>query len=357
MRCVSSGSLSVSGLFGRMSSVLRLMLFVLSVLLTAAVVPDPALFESLRATDLQLATLGDRLARANVALCDTHQPSTGLVLMTVDAIEPAARDGARAAFGFVSPIIVEAVMRGSPAEAAALHPNDGLVSVNGEPAAPGAVTAKASLARALAIDRRLGDLPPAAPMLLTLDRAGQRIERTLKPLAACRGRFELIVSHGWESSTSSDGSTVRISSRFLAELSDEELAVVVAHEFAHVILHHEQRLTGAGVTGGLLGGFGRNVRYIRQAETQADILSVDLLANAGFPADAATRFWQGKGRQLSGGIFADRSHPAAADRAATTNREAKAIAADPERAKHPPILADRDRPLDGNWQAILVHAP
>src|SRR3546814_10543788 len=60
------------------------------------------------------------------------------------------------------------------------------------------------------------------------------------------------------------------------------VAAPIAHELAHNILRHRERLEAKGVNYGLLSGIGRNVGYFRQTELEADILSVSLLANANY---------------------------------------------------------------------------
>jgi Zn-dependent protease with chaperone function len=315
---------------------------------------DAGFYDRLRGADLQLATVGDKLARANVGLCDRRQPATGIVLAALDSFAPASRDEARRAFGLVQPLAVEALISDSAAAAVGVRPNDAIATVNGQALAPGPLAPDATIARLARASATLAKLPVGQPLTLGLVRDGHALNVTVRSPAECFGRFELVVGGGDDASTSDDGTTVRISAHLLGRLSDEEGAVVVAHEFAHLVLRHEQRLDAAGVHGGLAGGLGRNVRYFRQVETQADILSVDLLANAGFAPDSAARFWRGPGRRMS--FLTDRSHPAAADRAATTQAEADAIRADPARAQHPPILATRDGTLDGDWQSILVRA-
>jgi predicted Zn-dependent protease len=147
---------------------------------------------------------------------------------------------------------------------------------------------------------------------------------------------------------------VQISSRFLDEYPEELVAAAIAHEFAHNILRHRERLEDRGVSFGMLAGLGRNVRYFRQTEIEADILSVALLANAGYDPAAALRFWEDFGPNHAGGILRSRSHPAWRDRVATIRHAIAALGA--ERPARPAILASRDRPLDGDWQGLLVKA-
>lgn len=143
---------------------------------------------------------------------------------------------------------------------------------------------------------------------------------------------------------------MQIGSRFFADYP-EWVTVPIAHELAHNILRHRERLEAKGVNYGLLSGVGRNVRYFRQTEIEADILSVSLLANAGYDPKIALLFWRAFGPVHGAGILRSRSHPAWKDRVATMERAIAEL--EPESPRRPAILTARNRPLDGNWQALL----
>jgi PDZ domain len=310
-----------------------------------------AFLSDVREVETRMARIGQKLAAANAPLCRDVQPDTGLVLHTLDSYVPAMVATARRYFGFSANLAVAAVLPGSAAERAGFAANDSIVAVNG--VAIGAASGgQGTLTSLVASDRQFAGIPPTQPIVFSAVREGRPLTLTLLPKAACRTRFELLVSPKFDAS--SDGEMVQISSRFFATLDDGELAVLMAHELAHNILKHPQRLAEARIEGGLLAGFGRNVGYFRQTETQADILSVALLINAGYPGESAPRFWRSVGRSVFGAAFTSRSHPSWRDRAATTEEEARKLTANQTRPIIPDILKSRDQPLDGNWQAILV---
>lgn len=149
---------------------------------------------------------------------------------------------------------------------------------------------------------------------------------------------------------------VQISARFFETYTPEQVAAVIAHEFSHNILHHRDRLEARGVDFGMLSGFGGNVKYFRQTELEADLLSVYLLANAGYPPRAAVTFWRSFGPSKAGGIFRSRSHPAWRDRVATLEAEITKLETMSARPIMAPILADRSQPLSGDWQSLLIRA-
>ena len=298
-----------------------------------------------------IAEIGYRLATANVALCDVVQPGTGLVLHTIDAYDPLMRPSVRQFFKLVGNVGVEGVVPGSPADRAGIKPDDVVTAIGGmaidvEPEDRATVS---TLAR---LTDRIARLP--ADRVITVDIARNGVARSVSihPVPICRARFELSVSSNIDAS--SDGLTVQITSALLAKVNRDEAAVVIAHELAHNILHHQPRLQAIGVKGGLMAGLGRNVRYYRQTETQADILSVYLLANAGYDPMAPVTFWNGAGKRFFSGLFSDRSHPKIADRVATMAREADTIAKRRERPILPAILDTRTAPLDGDWRSILI---
>jgi len=312
---------------------------------------DAKLLEAVRAADLRVAVIGWRLATKNAALCDQIEAGIGVQLHTLDQFDANARKSAKAHFGFVTPVAIEGVIAGSPAEQAGLRPDDSLVRLGPVEIArlagrPGTTD------RLVASQLAIAALPQDAPIEVDVIRAGAPVHVTVQPVPACKSRFELELDGGF--GASADGTMVQIGSGFLDDYPDDQLAAVIAHEFAHNILRHRDRLEARGVDYGLLAGFGANVKYFRQTEVQADLLSAYLLANAGYPVRASVAFWQHFGPSKAGGILRSRSHPAWRDRVATLEAEAAKIDALPTRPLVPALIADRNKPLDGDWQSILV---
>ncbi|MBX3565263.1 MAG: M48 family metalloprotease [Sphingomonas sp.] len=308
-------------------------------------------FEAIRQADMKVATIGWRLVTANAALCDRLEPGTGLQLHTLEQFDTASRGAARAHFGFATPVAVEGVVAGSPADHAGIKADDSLVRV-------GSVEIAALAGKPMTTDRlvaaqlAIAALPADEPMVIEVIRAGAAQRFTLQPIPVCRSRFELRIAPDW--SASADGTMVQIGSRFVEEYADDQLAAVIAHELSHNILRHRVRLEERGANFGILSGFGANVKYFRQTELQADLLSVYLLTNADYPQRAAIDFWRKFGPSKAGGIFRIRSHPAWRDRIATLEAELAKIAMLSVRPVIPALVDERDRPLDGNWNAIII---
>ena len=308
-------------------------------------------FEAVREADLTLATIGWRLSVSNAPLCDRLEPGIGLQLHTLDQFDSASRTAAQTHFGFATPVAVEGVIAGSPAERAGIRRDDSLVRVGSVDIA--ALPGKAATTqRLVATQIAIANLPSSAPIEVEAIRAGAPIKVTVQPVPACRSRFELLLSSGYNARA--DGTMVQISSQFLEEYTPDQVAAAVAHEFSHNILHHRDRLEARGVDFGMLSGFGANVKYFRQTELQADLLSVYLLANAGYSPRASIDFWKRFGPSKAGGIFRSRSHPHWRDRVATLEAEIRKLEALSVRPMIPSLIAERSQPLSGDWQSLLI---
>lgn len=315
----------------------------------AAANHDPA-FEAVRAADTTIARIGFRLATANASLCDRLEPGTGLVLQTPEQYETTLREEALRHFHMDGPLGVEAVLPGSPAAAAGIAADDTILSIGAAHFAPADLHASTSTASLIRDMAQIAALPANMPVEIHGRRGGRDYVRRLVPVPACRSRFEMQIGQSF--AAQSDGEMVQVSSDVFEKYPEDQAAAIVAHELAHNILHHRERMEKLGLSFGMLAGFGRNVRYFRETELQADILSISLLANAGYDPEAAVRFWRAFGPSGASSILLSRTHPAWKDRVATMEQAIAALG--PTRPNRPALLTSRDRPLDGNWQALLV---
>jgi len=250
---------------------------------------DP--FDALAAQDRRLAMVAERLMEANDALCTQHMPALGLVIESRDQYP--ANPGDKFANG---PVAVAQVLPGSPA-AGIVEPGDSLVAIGAVPTA--SLRAQGKSPQRDAVFAALADSPPSAPLSLTLARGGSERTVTLHPIPACRALVEVRSSNG--DNARSDGKVIQVDYGLAAETTDDQLAVIFAHELGHLVLEHRRRLSQAGVSKGFFGELGRNGRLNRQVEDEADLISVHLLANAGYDPAIAPAFWRSAlGRRLSG---------------------------------------------------------
>ncbi len=180
---------------------------------------------------------------------------------------------------------------------------------------------------------------------LQVRRGGRDTVVRLRADPACRARFE--VRAGSETNASADDLRVLVSSDLVdPDRRDADLAPLVAHELAHIVLGHDKALER--YRGGLLPGFGRGGRVLRDSETAADRLSVYLLALAGYRPDDAIDFWARFGRRTDAGILSDRTHPGWKDRVAAIRAEVARIAAQRAVGQPPTPPADLGQ-ADAVW--------
>lgn len=304
---------------------------------------EPSYWTALRAVDGRMAAIAYRLTTGNAALCRDLQPVTGLQLHAIDQYAGPEQAGARAAFGFAGPVVVETVVPGSPAADAGIEPDDVVVAVDGLPMPVPPRGGVATSATRDAANELFAQQDTRAPLTLTLARGGVSRTVTLRAQPGCRSAFEVLLGPGL--AAQSDGRIVQVGARFFERYDDAEVAAVVAHELSHTILLHRARLEAAGVHWGLLAELGRNGRLFRTTEADADRLSVHLLRNAGYDPQAAVRFWREEGGKIDGGLFRSRTHPSAKVRAAAIAAEVETLPPAGAPDTMPAVLATRDAPL------------
>ena len=256
-------------------------------------------YHAVQAIDARVQSIGWQLASANAAYCAQRQPAIGLLLQDIQAYDNPQE--ARLALG-LSPseagdIAIQAVAAGSPAQRSGLQPNLPVLAIAGQDTkslAPGRhgydreATLRDLLDSALARDGAVDLLVGTHAQNSTVHIVGH---------VTCPARFEVLLENSVRAAA--DGERVVVSRGFIARLgSDEELAVVLAHELAHNLLGHRAELDAKG----------RSIPQVRTREIEADRLSVWLLANANFDPHIAARFWETIGRRLYRGILLSPTH-------------------------------------------------
>lgn len=304
----------------------------------AATAQSASAFDALVQQDLRLGAVADRLLTANSTLCRLHMPVTGMILHSQDQY----RDGSEGDAFANGPVAIAALVPGSPASAA-LAPGDGLAAI-GAARTSDMRAEEGSLLRNTAF-AALANQPPAGPVTLAVVRDGSERALTLAATPGCRALVEIDAAEAINAR--SDGKIIQVNYGVAAAATDEELAVVFAHEMAHLVLEHRRRLEAAGVEKGLLGEFGRNQRLNRQVEVEADRMTAHLLANAGYDPRIAPAFWRSPlGRRAGGGIFRSRVYPSAEARAQLVEREIADYLAGGAPSYPGHLLGRRDEPFD-----------
>jgi len=282
---------------------------------------------TLQRLDQRVADTGYRLARGAAPFCDQHMTLSGVVLHSIEQYGPASRDDARRTFGLDDALAVLAVAHGSPAEAAGLHAGDAILAVDGRDVPPPR-DAQGATARVEAVARAM-EQSMATTLTFDIRRGGVRRRIAFVPEQGCVTLFWVRPSTHLDAEA--DGHDVEITSGYVDRASsDAALAIVLAHELAHNILAHRQQLARLGTHHGLARYFGRSARLSREAELEADRLSVPIIGCAGYALDEALAFRERLWRDpLADALLRAPDHPAARQRLDTIRQATAAFGADP----------------------------
>lgn len=259
------------------------------------------------AQEARLAAVSYRLTTASARWCPDTTPQPGWLIEDRRRFDAGDWSAAQQAYGATGdgPFIA-AVAPGSPADRAGLTRGTSIAAINGEPVP---TLGDAPTIRIDATIVMLAELDPAAPLTVT-DRAGRTYRLEAAPGCASAFRIERKGAQA-----AANGTLVRLRFDLAREVTDEaELAAVIAHELAHNILRHHDRLAAAG---------NRSARLVRATELEADRLSVWLMADAGYDPAAAVRFWTRHKRPL----IRAATHPPRKERIAAIEAEMAAMTA------------------------------
>lgn len=266
---------------------------------------------TLQADDEAVLTVGYRLQTRAGDLCAPTVPIIGLSVHDLDQYAAAYRTAAARLFERPDLPAVLAVARDGAAEQAGVRLGDTIAAIGGVPISD----EDDGLQRVEAVQRRLDAAAAAGPVDLTLIRRGRSFTVRIAGAQGCPTRFQTLVAP--ELNARADGARVEITTGLLRFVrGPDELAAVLAHELAHDILHHRERLDALG----------RRARLVRRTETEADQLSVYLLNRAGYSTAALLSFWNRIRREQRSGPFGSRTHPADRQRLRAIGAEIERLA-------------------------------
>jgi len=271
----------------------------------------------LQAQDLRVMGVAYKLSLANIGLCpNSRTPQPGFVLHHIEQYDSRDQEGAERNFALGERVGVMAVVAGSPAQRSGLAANDQLVSVNGRALNDAAEISITGSPRP-AVDFAqliLAQEMAKGEVIVRVSRASGFQDVRFTAAIGCALDVELATVA--EVNAWADGEGVVISEGIVSQCkSDNDLALVIAHEMAHNLLHHGQRLAVMGAKSDKPALTDMSLAGSREKEEEADALGVRLATAAGYNLREAPRFLS----ELLDANGSDRrpgTHPATARRLA-----------------------------------------
>ena len=284
-------------MFGRRMRALKLASLTLLALIPAGPIcaAPPAEGTFLRTADHRVGEIAYHLAVKGAAFCPARHPVAGLMFHHSDEYEPDGRAVMVERYALDRGLGVLSVVAGSPAAEAGLRAGDVILSVNGQPIrrdgafAPAGATPRRAVLEAAEV--QIEEALEKGAAELSILRQGATIPIRLSSRLGCPVRIRL--ARSGQANAFANGRYVTLTTAVLDfAQSDDEAAVIIAHELAHNILAHPARLNEQNVPRGLLRGFGANADKVRATEEEADRLGISLVWAAGYDASAAIPFWR-----------------------------------------------------------------
>lgn len=262
-----------------------------------------------------------KLLEANPDVCAGQTKETfGIIALNIHGVKPEMRNAARRVYGLGESLVLVDVPETAPAYEAGLRFGDVIESVN-RTAIPTGADASAALTKLLG--------ESTGPRQFGVRRGTENLSFDVTPRAACP--VEVHVRNDSVVNAYTDGKAVWVTRGMMNFVqSDEELALVLGHELAHVTLKHVDSKRGNMVLGVifdvLLATRGVNTQslgakagaqaYSQEFEKEADYQGLYYVARAGYPVESAAMFWRRMGVEHPSSIQASHSasHPSTPER-------------------------------------------
>lgn len=301
-----------------------------------------------------------RLFRANEDLCPYKRPKIEAQFGTVYDFAPQTRAAAARILGLSDTARVIALIPDGPAAKAGLKEGDEILAVNNVAIPTGA---KATGRLGIELTRAAEKSPDA--LSLKIRRGVETSSIEIAPKALCG--YDVHYLESAEINAYADGDAIYVTRGILKmAATDDELALVIAHELAHNTQKHmqakQQNARIAGLGGLVLdvaaaaGGVNTDAAFTKMAaragagyasaefEAEADYVGMYFLARAGYQTDGVENFWRKMAVESPDSIFIKSSHPANPERylalrAANTEIRAKQAAGAP--------LVPNSKPTEG----------
>lgn len=296
-------------------------------------------FERIVADQRRINKLAFPLMKANADFCGKTAAMNGLSAWNVHSVPRQFQRAAATLYGLDDVLRVNQVSPSSPAEKAGLRSGDAIISVNGQEVTPGP--------RAARIAAEAFTTAGAQQSEVVISRDGKAQSIVVTPVRACDFPVFLDANNN-DVNAYADGNRIVIAKGIVrfAE-SDNELALVIAHELAHNALEHVSKqqqnaaigaFSGLAIDGIFAGlGVGTQGQFaeLGQAmavgqnsvafEQEADYVGMYFMARAGYSINGVADFWRRMGAENSSSITQRGSHPSSPERFIAIDRTAAEI--------------------------------
>lgn len=234
-------------------------------------------------------------------------------------------------YGVMPEPTILSIVPGSPADKAGLKARDIVTSIYGLP------LSSSDGIRQFARAAKAGESMP-----VQIQRAGISQTVTVSPLMACDYPVTLLPQQ--VVNAYADGERIFVTRGMMAfTRTDDELALVIAHEMAHNTMRHSDAKK-ANATAGMVGDIALAIlsrgayrqssiteaasqAYSQEFEAEADYVGLYMLANSGFSVEEAPKFWRRMAAANPGSIKGTHtaSHPPTSYRMVALEEAAKEI--------------------------------
>ena len=240
------------------------------------------------------------LVANSAQLCGANTaPGFGINVADISGIRKELRGAAKERFNLGDTPRILHVVPGSPAAGAGLKTGERILALGKYKIEAGKESANKVMDRLHAAG--------SGPLTFTLAADGEKPRRVaVTPVPVCNDEF--FIGKSDMVNAYSDGDSVVVMAgmmRFAA--SDDDLALVLAHELAHNVLSDSQKIPASAIPGAIVDfvvsdligietgrafsrGGGR--RYTQDYEAEADYVGLYILARAGFDISGAPDFWR-----------------------------------------------------------------
>ena len=302
-------------------------------------------------TQRRVRNVAYRVLTANADLCGEEvAPALGLYSMQLDGVPREYRQTAVGLWSLGARPRIMHVVPGSAAARAGLAPGDILLAVNGRRVGEGRDAAKRYV-------EAINEAKPHTSMHMVVERGGKQLSFNLMPSAICD--YPVLVNHDNSANAFTDGKRIVVNDGILKiARSDEELALVIGHELAHITRGHIDKKTRNAVLAGA-GGlaidvafavFGVNTQgaftdlsinagaqaFSQGFEKEADYVGIYHMARAGYDTKGVERFWRQMAAEDPASITFAGTHPTSTERYALIAKTHEEVAA--KRAANQPLM-------------------